>query len=104
MGYPGFEAELHGTTLFGERRKLRRVRMIVDLTSALISRDASISYREARCLIDCAEKAIFELLPNYQLNFERHIRPTFDRILRDRWPVETSAPLRSGREHGELVN
>jgi hypothetical protein len=89
-----------GISLFEQRRKLRRVRMIVDITSALISRDASMTYREARSLVDCAEKAIVELLPTYRLNFDLNVRPTFDRIIRERWPFETVTHY-AGRE---LVN
>lgn len=79
--------------------------MIVDLTSALIGRDSSMTYREARSLVDCAEKAVVELIPNYRETFEAHIRPTFDRILRERWPLELAAvPHRFVETGRELVN
>lgn len=96
------ESDATTITLFEQRRRLRRVRMIVDLTSTLISRDASITYKEARRLVDCAERAIVELLPNYKMNFDANVRPSFDRIIRERWPFDAlSTVFHTGRE---LVN
>lgn len=85
---------------FFERRRLRRIRMIVELTLNLISSDSTVSYREARCLVDCARKAIIDLHPQFEERFERIIRPHFDRILQQRWPCEELLHARST----ELVN
>lgn len=74
---------------FDTRRKLRRIRMIIDLTTAMISGDSSVTYREACCLVDCAEKAIRELVPSYGKRFELSVRPHFDQIIRERWPLES---------------
>lgn len=62
--------------------------MIVDLTSNLIQNDHSMTYREARSLIECAQRAITELFPSYDRKYEILIRPHFERILRNRWPME----------------
>lgn len=75
-------------SLFEARRRLRRVRMIVDLTSSLIANDSSISHREARSLVECAEKAIGELVPSYSRRFEAAVKPRLDSIIRQRWPLE----------------
>ena len=73
---------------FVERRRLRRIRMIVELTHNLISADMTVSYREARCLVQCARKAILDLHPHFEERFERVIRPHFERVLTQRWPTE----------------
>ncbi len=73
-----------------ERRKLRRIRMIVELTHNLISSDRTVSHREARCLVECARKAILELQPALVDRYERVIRPHFERVLACRWPSEQS--------------
>lgn len=73
-----------------ERRKLRRVRMIVELTHNLISSDMTVSHREARCLVECARKAILELHPAFGERYERIVKPHFDRVLTSRWPREQS--------------
>jgi|SRR5712692_3022330 hypothetical protein len=73
---------------FFERRRLRRIRMIVELTLNLISSDMTVSHREARCLVKCARKAILDLHPSFAQRYERIIRPHFERTLASRWPNE----------------
>src|SRR5438874_1003081 len=85
---------------FIERRRLRRIRMIVELTHNLIAGDMTVSPREARCLVQCARKAILDLHPDFADRYERVIRPHFERILAERWPG--AAPLNPG--DCELVN
>ena len=83
-----------------ERRRLRRIRMIVELTLNLIASDRTVSHREARCLVDCARKAIFEIDPAFGQRYDGIIRPHFERVLQVRWPHEE---LRFSHP-GELVN
>ncbi|HEY0143168.1 MAG TPA: hypothetical protein VGF48_19910 [Thermoanaerobaculia bacterium] len=71
-----------------ERKTLRRVRMIVELTLNLISSDRTVSHREARCLVECARKAILELSPGFEYRYEKIVQPYFDRVLQTRWPDE----------------
>lgn len=85
---------------FYERRRLRRIRMIVELTLNLISSDRTVSHREARSLVECARKAILELYPAFDSRYERVVSPAFERILRQRWPEEE---LRIA-QNCELVN
>jgi len=85
---------------FVERRRLRRIRMIVELTHNLIAGDMTVSHREARCLVQCARKAILDLHPEFSDRYERVIRPHFERILAERWP--SAEPLNPG--DCELVN
>ncbi|MHB0969946.1 MAG: hypothetical protein ACYC60_09250 [Thermoanaerobaculia bacterium] len=86
-------------SLLEQRRRLRRLRMIVDLTAYLILYDESLSYRQARCLVTCARKAILELFPDYERKFEVLIEPHLDHIIRERWPFDSLAHSAS-----ELVN
>lgn len=62
--------------------------MIVELTMNLISSDRTVSHREARCLVECARKAILELFPGFEQRYERIVQPYFDRVLQQRWPDE----------------
>lgn len=86
---------------FDERRRVRRLRMIVDLTANIIQNDHSMTFREARSLVECAQRAILELFPSYDRKYDILIRPHFERILRDRWPTEQ--PVEYSRVC-ELVN
>jgi hypothetical protein len=99
---PKFETEstTEVRSAFFERRRLRRIRMIVELTMNLIGGDATVTYREACCLIDCARKAILDLHPSFEDRYERIVRPHFECLLAERWPhAELLRP--SG---AELVN
>jgi hypothetical protein len=89
-----------GGSLFDRRRRARRLRMIVDVTASLIQYDDSLTEREARCLIDCARKAIQELFPELATHIDATLRPKFERILHSRWPQEE----RSRSYTRELVN
>lgn len=62
--------------------------MIVELTLNLISSDRTSSHREARCLVECARKAVLGLFPGYDSRYEFSVQPHFDRVLRQRWPEE----------------
>jgi hypothetical protein len=99
---PKFEVEMFPEvrSAFVERRRLRRIRMIVELTLNLISSDMTVSHREARCLVNCARKAILDLHPKFAERYENVIQPTFERVLHERWPEEE---LRFSHS-GELVN
>src|SRR6202035_5724260 len=85
---------------FIERRRLRRIRMIVELSHKLISSDMTVCHREAQCLVQCARKALLDLHPDYEERYERVIRPHCERVLARRWPG--LEPLNPG--DCELVN
>src|SRR5437588_8027170 len=88
MGKFNLDSAVEVRSSFFERRKLRRIRMIVELTLNLIGTDATVSHREARCLVRCARKAILDLHPGFSQRYERSIRPYFERLLAERWPHE----------------
>jgi hypothetical protein len=100
MPKPETEMITEVRSAFVERRRLRRIRMIVELTHNLISSDMTVSHREAQCLVQCARKAILDLHPEFADRYERVIRPHFERLLTQRWPG--AQPLNPGE--CELVN
>ena|SRR5436305_322119 len=87
---PKFEIEsmTELRSAFFERRRLRRIRMIIELTHNLISSDRTVCFREARSLVVCARKAILDLYPEFEERYERVVKPHFDRVLHERWPNE----------------
>lgn len=99
---PKFEHEIQSepASAFFDRRRIRRVRMIVELTLNLISSDRTVDHREARSLVACARKAILDLVPGIEEQYERVVQPHFDRVLRQRWPQDE---LRYTSAH-EMVN
>jgi hypothetical protein len=83
-----YEPLTEDRSAFFERRTLRRIRMIVELTMNLISSDRTVSHREARCLVECARKAILDLFPGFDQRYDRIVQPYFDLVLQQRWPDE----------------
>ena len=83
-----YEPQTEARSDFFERRRLRRVRMIVELTLNLIGSDRISCHREARSLVECARKSVLELYPTFEPHYERIIQPHFDRVLASRWPEE----------------
>ena len=88
MGKFQIDSTTEVRSAFFERRTLRRIRMIVELTLNLIGTDVTVSHHEARCLVRCARKAILDLRPGFAQRYERSIRPYFERLLAERWPNE----------------
>lgn len=87
-------------SVFDERRRLRRAKVIVDLTTEMIRNEPSLTYREAISLIDCARRAVGELSPAYGNRYVHRVAPVLERVVRDRWPMEEPFVNRSF----ELVN
>jgi hypothetical protein len=100
---PKFEIEPNPEfrSAFFERRRLRRIRMIVELTHDMVSGDRTVSHREARCLVSCARKAILDLSPAFEERYDRIVRPHFERLLHERWPDQEAL---DDHDCGDLVN
>lgn len=86
-------------SVFEQRRRVRRLRMIVELTCNLIRSDSSLTERQASSLIGCARKAILELSPEYTGRYDQTIQPRFDALMQERWPANHRCSI-----SGELVN
>ncbi len=68
-----------------EKKKIRRLRVLVDLTTSVLYQDAALTLEEAQQLVRGAEKAILKMFPDKQQTFDIVLRPRFERILRERW-------------------
>ncbi len=68
-----------------EQRRIRRLRVLVDLTTSVLYQDASLTLEEARQLVEGTENAILKMFPDKQQTFDIVLRPRFERILLERW-------------------
>ncbi len=68
-----------------EKRKIRWLRFLVDLTISVLYQDSSLSLKEARQMVQNTEKAIVKMFPDKQQTFDMLLRPRFERILQERW-------------------
>ena len=66
-----------------ENRKLRQVRLLVDITSSMLIQ-ADITLPEMLNLVSSTKKRILELFPDKESTFNLIYKPRFDRIIRER--------------------
>ena len=71
-----------------ERKKLRRLTFLVDLTTSILYQDPDLTLSQAINLVENTEKAILRMFPDKQSTYDLILRPRFDRILNERWPLE----------------
>ncbi len=70
-----------------EKKKIQRLRFLVDLTISVLYQDADLTLQEARRMVEGAEKAILNMFPDKQLTFNIVLLPRFERVLHERWGV-----------------
>ena len=70
-----------------EKKKIRRLRFLVDLTTSVLYQDTKLTLNEARQLVRNTEKAILKMFPDKQQTFDLVLLPRFERILRERWGI-----------------
>ena len=75
-----------GDALREENRRLRRLRLMVDLTMARLYQDPDLSLLDALQLTERCRDAALTLFPGKEIAFELIYRPRFERVLYARWP------------------
>ena len=68
-----------------EKKQIRRLRILVDLTTSVLYQDTSLTLEEARQFVKNTEKAILRMFPDKQQTFDIVLLPRFERILLERW-------------------
>ena len=76
-----------------ENERLRRLRLIVDLTIARLYQDPTLSMLDGLEHVERCREAALQLFPDKELVFELVLRPRFERVLRQRWPHEVPAEV-----------
>lgn len=66
-----------------EHRKMRYLRMIIDLTSAIL-RQGNLSIPEAIQLVNATKKSVLQLFPDKEDVYNLIYRPRFERIIKER--------------------
>jgi hypothetical protein len=79
--------------LVQEERRLRRLRLLVDVTAQLLAEDEKLNFCEALRLIDAARTAALRMFPDKHETFELVIRPRLERIVQERFRIPSMAPL-----------
>ncbi len=76
-----------------EEQRLRRLRLLVDVTAQVLAEDASLTFCEALRLIDAARTASMRLFPDKEQTFDLVIRPRLERIVLERFQIPSLAPV-----------
>jgi hypothetical protein len=76
-----------------ENRRLRRLRLLVDLTLARLYQDPDLSLLDALQLTERCRDAALTLFPGKETAFELIYRPRFERVLYARWPHDMPVEL-----------
>jgi len=66
-----------------ERKKLRRLRLIVDLTLQLLYQE-DMTVSEMIELVEATKKQVLALFPGKEFQFELIYRPRFNRVIQER--------------------
>ena len=76
-----------------EEHRLRRLRLLVDVTAQVLAEDQSLTFCEALRLIDAARTASTRLFPDKVQTFDLVIRPRLERIVHERFQIPSPAPV-----------
>jgi hypothetical protein len=76
-----------------EQRRIRQLRLLVDVTAQVIAEDQNLTLCEALRLVDAAHQAARRLFPDNDTTFDLVIRPRLDRLLLERFGIESSSPM-----------
>lgn len=76
-----------------ENRRLRRLRLIVDLTLSRLYQDPNITHLEALQIVEKCRDAVLALFPGKETAFEMIFRPRFERVIMARFPHDMPEEL-----------
>jgi len=76
-----------------EEKRVRRLRLLVDVTAQVLAEDRDLTFCEALRLIDAARTASMRLFPEKEQTFDLVIRPRLERIVLERFQISSLAPV-----------
>ncbi len=76
-----------------EARRLRQLRMVVDLTCNVLMQ-GRLSHEEAEDLVAAARRRALELFPDKETTYELILAPRFARLVREFAPPKKTGPRR----------
>jgi hypothetical protein len=68
-----------------EKKKIRRLRLLVDVTTSVLYQDTALTLQEAQQMVRNTEKVILQMFPDKQETFDIVLLSRFERILYERW-------------------
>ena len=76
-----------------EQRRIRQLRLLVDVTAQVLAEDRRLTLCEALRLVEAARTAALRLFPEKSGTFDLVIRPRLERIVMERFGIAAIAPV-----------
>jgi hypothetical protein len=77
----------HLQELEDERKKLRRLQIMIDMVMSVIAQDPNLSLEEASQMANDAKRAALAMFPDKELAFDLIYRPRLQRLMRERYRI-----------------
>lgn len=79
--------------LSSENKRIRHLRILVDLTAQILAQDKDLKLCEALRLVEAAREAVSRLFPGKEETFDLIIRPRLERIILERFQLKPQGPV-----------
>jgi hypothetical protein len=77
----------HVRELEDERKKLRRLQIMIDMVMSVIAQDPNLSLEEASQMANDAKRAALAMFPDKELAFDLIYKPRLQRLMRERYRI-----------------
>lgn len=74
--------------LLEERRKLRRLQLMMDMVISVLSQDASLTIDEAAEMVADSRRAALAMFPDKELAYDLIYKPRLQRLMRERFRIQ----------------
>ncbi len=71
-----------------ERRRLRRLQVMIAMVTSVLSQDPDLTVEEAADLVANARRAALAMFPGKQLAFDILYKPRLQRVMRERFQLQ----------------
>lgn len=71
-----------------ERRKIRRLQLMMDMVTSVIAQDESLTYDDAAEMIADSKRAALAMFPDKELAYNLIYKPRLQRLMRERFRVQ----------------
>ncbi len=71
-----------------ERRKLRRLQLMMDMVISVLSQDSSLTIDEASGMIADSRRAALAMFPDKELAYDLIYKPRLQRLMRERYRIQ----------------
>ena len=72
----------------GERRRLRRLQMLINMVSSVISQDPAMTVEQAAEMVANTRRAALATFPGKELAFDLIYKPRLQRLIRERFDLQ----------------